>query len=320
MMLNELLTANYDIEINNLNLVDSYFGTEIYFAESDNGRYIVKLLPLSVPGFEKEGHLTEFLYKNGIPVARLLKTKNGGHAVKTDNTQFHVQEFIEGDVFKVNTAPEWLVEGSARILGKIHAVLQNYHELSINFGEDFFRKENAMERKQYYIDQLNEATNIENTSLNIAFEERIKHLERISAFNIKPEKLTYANSHGDFYIGQIIIKDEKITVIDWTSACKLPAALEVVMSYVFAAPECKHGRISGDGLKQYIEHYSQHFHLNDYDIMIMPRLFYFQQIMCHYPPPYDSIPDMYKQVCKLINSFTGWLYKNTEMLERELQK
>lgn len=110
MILSELITANYGIEINNLNLVDSYFGTEIYLAESNNGRYIVKLLPLSVPGLEKEGHVTEFLYKNSIPVARLLKTNNGGYAVKTDITHFHVQEFIEGDVFKVNTAPGWLVE------------------------------------------------------------------------------------------------------------------------------------------------------------------------------------------------------------------
>src|SRR5690554_5368496 len=120
MMLNELITANYGIKINKLNLVDSYFGTEIYLAESDDGRYIVKLLPLSVIGLEKEGHITEFLRNNGIPVARLLKTKNGGYVVKTDNTQFHVQEFIEGDVFKVNTAPGWLLEGSAYILGKIH--------------------------------------------------------------------------------------------------------------------------------------------------------------------------------------------------------
>ena len=50
MMLNELITANYGIKINKLNLVDSYLGTEIYLAESDDGRYIVKLLPLSVIG------------------------------------------------------------------------------------------------------------------------------------------------------------------------------------------------------------------------------------------------------------------------------
>lgn len=318
MMLNELIAANYGMEINDVKLMDSYFGTEIYLAEANEGKYIVKVLPRSVPGLEKEGFITDFLFSNGIPIARLLKTKNDGYAVKTEKLQFHVQEFIEGEVFKVSTAPKWLMESSACILGRIHAVLQNYVELRVNFGADFFHKENALERQQHYANRLNEAADTENPSLVHGLEERIKHLNRISAFDIDTEKPTYANSHGDFYIGQIIAKDKKITVIDWTSACKLPAALEVVMSYVFAAPECKNGKISGDGLKRYIDHYSRYFHLNDYDIKIMPRLFYFQQIMCHYSPPYDNIPETYKPVCRLINCFTDWLYHNMESLEKEL--
>ena len=320
MMLHDLITANYGLKINDLKLMDSYFGTEIYLVEANDGKYIVKVLPLFVPGLENEGLITDFLFSNGIPVARLLKTKNNRYAVKTDKTQFHMQEYIEGKVYKVNTAPEWLMESSAYIIGKIHAVLQNYGELRVNFGADFFRIENALERQQYYANQLREVTDTSNASLISALEERIKHLNRISAFDIDTEKLTYANSHGDFYIGQIIAKDKKITVIDWTSACKLPAALEVVMSYVFAAPECKSGKINIDGLKRYINHYSQYFHLNDYDIKTMLRLFYFQQIMCHYSPPYDNIPETYKPVCQLINCFTDWLYHNMENLEKELVK
>ena len=319
-MLNELIAANYGIEINDLKLMDSYFGTEIYLVKTNEDKYFVKVLPLSVPDLEKEGLITEYLLNNGIPVAKLLKTKNDGYAVKTEKMQFHVQEFIEGEVFKVNTAPEWLMENSASILGRIHAVLKNYGELRVNFGADFFRRENAFERQQHYANQLLETTNTVNASLIPALEERIKHLERISAFDIDAEKLTYANSHGDFYIGQIIAKDENITVIDWTSACKLPAVLEVVMSYVFAAPECKNGKINSDGLKQYIDRYSRFFYLNDYDIKIMPLLFYFQQIMCHYSPPYDNIPETYKPVCRLINSFSDWLYHNMEILEKELAK
>jgi len=320
MMLNKLITDNYDFEIKNLKLLDSYFGTEIYLAESNEGKYIIKTLPIAVHGLENEGFITDFLYSNGIPVAKLLKTKNGGYVVKTDKIQFHIQEFIEGGVLTVNTAPEWLMDESAYILGKIHAVLQNYDELGINFGIDYFRKDNALGRKQYYVNQLIEATDTKNVSLIPALEERIKHLDRISAFDIDTTKLTYANSHGDFYIGQIIVKDRKITVIDWTSACKLPVALEVVMSYVFASPDCKSGKIESDGLKRYIDNYSRHYFLNDYDIKIMPCMFYFQQIMCHYPPPYDNIPETYIPICRLINCCTDWLYDNVEMLERELIK
>jgi len=151
-----------------------------------------------------------------------------------------------------------------------------------------------------------------------ALEGRIKHLERISAFAIETDKLTYSNSHGDYYIGQFIVNGREVTVIDWTGACKLPTALEVMMSYVFAAPECANGEINSDGLKRYIDQYSSYSKMSDYDIKVMPYLFYYQQIMCHYPPPYNGIPEKYKPVCRLINRFTKWMYENAEGLERSL--
>jgi len=318
--LSELLADNYNLDVDDVKLFTSHFGTEIYLAQTNKGKYIVKTLPLEYDhDMEKEGHITEYLHNNGVPVARLLKTKNGEYVVKTDERQFHVQDFIEGEVLAVNTAPEWFMEQSASILGKIHAVLKNYGELGVNFGGDFFRKETALGRKQRYIKGLNKAVETGNSTLVMDLEERIKHLDRISAFDIGSTKLTYVNSHGDFYIGQIIVKDENITVIDWTTACKLPASLEVIMSYVFAGPDCKYGIISGDGLKRYINRYSKHFQLTDYDIQIMPYLLYFQQIMCHYSPPYENIPATYKPVCNLINSFAKWLYENVEILEKELQ-
>lgn len=314
----ELIEDNYGIKVSSLKLMDKYFGTEIFSAETDKGRYIIKTLPPAVPNLENEGAITDFLYNNGIPVARLLKKKNGGYVVRTDNIQFHMQEFIEGEVLKVNTAPGWLMEKSADMLGIIHSVLKNYGELSVNFDAGFFTNSNAVETKQHYAKQLNEAAEEKNNSLVSDLQERIKHLDRISAFGIDPAKLTYSNSHGDYYIGQIIVKDKNMTVIDWTSACRLPVGLEVIMSYVYASPECKCGNIDSDGLKRYIDRYQKHFQLNGYDIKILPYLFYFQQIMCHYSPPYDNVPDTYKPVCNLINNFTNWLYENADNLGKEL--
>jgi hypothetical protein len=213
------------------------------------------------------------------------------------------------------------MEKSANILGKIQRSLQNYDELKINFGCGFLRSVNAIERKQQYFKQLDEAVDKGNdASLVFNLKKRLRHLDRISMFDIDSTKITYSNSHGDFYIGQIIVKDQNITVIDWTSACKLPAGLEVIMSYVSAAPECKNGKIDSDGLKRHIDHYSKYSILTDYEITKLPYLFYFQQIMCHYSPPYDSIPDTYKPICSLINNFTNWLYENVEILEKELAR
>lgn len=318
MTLHNLILDNYDIQITDLTLLDQYFGTEIYLAQTPNKRYIIKKLPPVVPNLENEDPLTRFLKQNGIPVSRLLLTKNGEGCVKTEQTQFHVQELIEGKTYRVNTAPLWLMDESARLLGQIHCVLKNYGEMNVNFDKEFFIPSNANESTKHYIQQFAAAIEEKNIPLTSALDERIKHLERISAFTIETDKLTYTNSHGDFYISQLIVSDRHVIVIDWTGACKLPAALEVMMSYVYAAPECKDGKINSDGLKRYIDRYGAHSQLNYYDIKIMPYLFYFQQIMCHYPPPYDGIPDTYKPVCGLINRFANWLYEHAEDLDKAL--
>jgi Ser/Thr protein kinase RdoA (MazF antagonist) len=311
---------SYDVKINNLKLLDQYFGTEIYLAETGIGKYIVKSLPLFVPGVENEGPITNFLYSNGIPVARLLQAKNGGYAVKTDKARFHVQEYIEGKIFKLNTAPDWLMEESAHMLGKIHTVLRNYGDIDVKseFGDDFFRSATAIERKRHYSKQLYEAVEKNDASLASDLEERIAHLDRISTFDIDPTKLTYANTHRDYDIRQIIVKNKDITVIDWTSACKFHIGYEVMRSFVLATPECENGKVNGDALKRYIDRYHKYFRLNDYDIRIMPYLFYFQQMIHNYSPPYETVPETCKPLCYLIMNLTKWLYVNVENLANEL--
>ncbi|MCL2774236.1 MAG: phosphotransferase [Oscillospiraceae bacterium] len=315
----KLISDNYDVEVKDLKLIDSYFGTKIFALQTNKGKYIVKTLLPYTQNMENEGHITEYLYDNGISVARLLKTNRGMYHAETEEMQFHVQEFIEGETLKVNTAPDWFLRKSAIILGEIHNVLKNYDELPTQFGGDFFGKSNVSGIKHHYAERLEEAINQENTLLIPLLEERIKHLERISSFDIDADRLTYSNSHGDFYIGQIIVNDENITVIDWTSACKLPVCLEVIMSYVFADPKCRNGEIDNDGLKEYINHYSQYFSLNDYDIQIMPYLYYYHQMICNYSPPYDDIPETYKPICNLIINVTNWLYKNVDDLSKKLR-
>ena len=213
---------------------------------------------------------------------------------------------------------QWFLEKSAKILGKTHDILNNYCELPTNYGKDFFQRDNVNDTKQYYSNMLNQAAEQNNKSLISLLEERLKHLSRVSSFDIDAGRLTYLNSHGDFWISQIIVKDADLTVIDWTSACKLPACLEVIMSYTTSAVQCKDGKIDSEGLKRYINHYSEYSHLSDYDIKIMPYLYYYQQIMCHYPPPYDNIPVVYKPICTFINNFTSWLHENAGILSEKL--
>lgn len=314
-MLSKLISDNYTLELKELKLIDSHFGTKIFLAQTNKGKYIVKTLPSGSEDMENEGHITEYLYNNGISVPRLLKTNIGTYHVETEKFQFHIQEFIEGETLKVNTAPEWFLEKSANIIGKVHNVLKDYRKLKTNFDGVFFDKSNVKGSINHYSEKLNDSIKVNDKKL---ISERIDHLERILLFDIDPSKLTYSNSHGDFHIGQIIADSENLTVIDWTAACRLPVCLDIITPYVFSSPECRDGKINGDGLKRFISNYSKYFSLNDYDIKIMPYLFYYQQIICGYSPPYDGIPETYIPICKLINNFTKWLYENVETLSKEL--
>ena len=319
-MLSKSILENYSLDTHRLILIDSHFGTEIFLLETGNSKYIVKTMPLCMDGVENEGYITEYLLNHGVKVARLLKTNDGRYSVQANDMQFHVQEFIEGETLKVNTAPDWFLEKSADILGKIHQILKSYDELKINFGEYFFNLSTVDGAIQHYSVKLDEALQQKEPSMIFDLEERIRHLKRLSEFDIDVTKMTYTNSHGDFHIGQIIKQDRELTVIDWTSACKLPASLEIIMSYTTADPECKYGKIDGERLKKYISGYLKHATLSEYDLQIMPYIFYFQQIICHYPPPYDFVAESYKPICDLINRFTNWLYENVDTLSKELCK
>jgi len=314
----KLIMENYDLEINDLRLFEGQF-CAMYSMKTNKGRYFVKTQPHEVKGMKNEGYITDYLYNNGISVPRIFKTKSGMYHVETEDFQFHIQEFIDGEILKENTAPEWFLKKSADMLGKIHSVLKNYDgELLPIIGNHFLDKSAINYFKNHYNERLNEAVNQKNNRLIPLLEERVRNLERVSAFDIDINKLTCSNSHADFHIGQIIADGENITVVDWTSAGITPICFEVIRSYVYAAPECRNGEINSDGLKRYINYYLKNFALNDYDIKMMPYVFYFQQMIWNYSPPYDDIPEAGKDRCKLIQNFTKWLYENVDDLSRKL--
>jgi len=305
--------------MNNLvGLINEYYGIipssykkiegqfcDIYVMDTDSGKFVVKSLPEHfAPCMEQEGHLTHYLSESSINVARILKTRENKYHVKTNTELFHVQEYIDGIHWKPNTAPNWLVESLADTLGRIHYTLKDYTTLHSSMCDDYLNR------------------NIYNWALkHYTYDaERMSHLNRISQFDIDKEKLTYSNSHGDFHTGQIISQNQNFTIIDWTSAGRIPICFEIINSYVFATPESKDGSISTDGLKRYIDRYLKHFTLNDYDISVMPYVLYFNHTIMHYSPPYEDIPFAYQPICDFICKLTAWLYKNADELAHALTK
>ncbi len=312
-----LIEANFNIEISKLSFIDSHFGTEIYSAQTPNGKYFVKKLPLYMKGVENESAITDFLCAKGISVPVLLKAKDNKGVLKCDDFQITVQTFVEGECLKLNSATIEFLTTQAELLGKINLVLKDYGKLPLRFDKKFFSKKSAVAKSKKYKSEFKKAKDTCTDSVKNNWLSQIKHLEKISSFKIDARKLTYANSHGDFNVRQIIANGEKLTVVDWSSACCLPICLEVMTSYVFASAKSANGYIDISEFKDYIAAYSKYFKLNDYDLKTMPYVFYFWHTMCNYQPD-EEIAEGYKTLAALINNLLDWLYDEVDDLSEAL--
>ncbi len=316
-----LIEEIYNLNVQSVKFLDSHFGTEIYLIDTDTGKYIVKVLPLYMKNVNNEGNVTEYLYEHGLKVARFLKNKKGEYVVKKSDFQFTIQEFIEGETLSVNTAPQWLLDKLADFLGQSVLLLKDYGELPIRFDKSFCKSATAYRKRFQYKKELIRAKKYGDFDTVPIWEEQIRHLKRISKFHINTRDLTYVNSHGDFHIGQTIINNNDITVIDWSSACCLPVCLDVITSYAFSSPTCAEGRIDAEGLKKHILKFTENFPLTDYDIKAMPYMFYFWHCMCNYrPDEYADMAEGYKPLAKLINKLLDWLYDNVDELSKQLER
>ena len=315
----KIIENNFNLIVCDIQVLDKHFGTELYLINTDVGKYIVKILPLYMENVKNEGEVTEYLYNNGLKVARFMKSNEDAYVVKTPEFQFTVQQFIEGESLSVNTAPDWFISKSADFLGQTALLLKDYEGLSLRFGKEFFSAKTVRRKLWQYKKELSKAKKANEMNIVPIWEEQIWHLKKISKFHIDTKKLTYANSHGDYHIGQAIIHNNDFTVVDWSSACRLPICLDVITSYVFSNPSCANGEIDANGLKKYIRQFAEKFPLTEYDIRAMPYVLYFWHCMCNYrPDELADIPETYRAIAKLINNFLNWLYDNVEELSEQL--
>jgi len=319
-LLEKLINDNYDIKVKSLERITEHFGREMFLADTDNGKYFVKTLSADdLQDIEKVGYITEFLDNNGVKVAKLLKTNKGIYNLIANNRQIHLQEFIEGETVKINSAPDWLLDQSADILGRIQKILKYYPQLPLEWGKDYFNDGYVKWAKQDRSEKLIKAKEIKDAVLIFELEEQIKHFSKISTFEFDTNKMTYANSHGDYRAGNYIIQDRELAIIDWDCAAYIPACLDLISSYTFADPMCKNGMIDRNRFKRYINQYAKHFSLNGYDLKIMPYVFYYWRCRCNYAPPYSGLAGTeYMPVCVLIQNLLNWLYENAEKLSADL--
>ena len=226
-------------------------------------------------------------------------------------------------MYDLNTSPDWLLTESAQMLGKIHTALRDYQELPVGIGADFFEYMTPDRASESYKKSLVIAESRGDTEIAADLRYRIYLMQRFPAYEFDLEKLTCCATHGDYFISQIICCERKINaVIDWTTACVHPVVWEIVRSYIYAAPSCKEGQIDMDEFLRYVAEYREFAPLNEYALLCMARLFYYQIAVCdYYGQYYASTADnrhIYLHQAVFSTKLLCWLDDHVETLTAKL--
>jgi Ser/Thr protein kinase RdoA (MazF antagonist) len=256
---------------------------DCYRIETKAGDYVLKVFQggYSVEDVAFEPELTAFLRERGLPVTRFLPTSEGEYVWTRGGRACHLQEFAQGTMYGQNTAPTWLLRESAALLAQIQVTLVDYPLLGEGFHSSWYFWDVVEKRREYNtaLEQA-EALPAGETRERIINDLQYKKdlLQTIAGIAIDPNKLTLRNSHGDFHIQQIICGEESVrAVIDFSAACALPVAWEIIRSYTLGDPKCRKGQVFGRNLKKYVRVYLDNGGaLSPYDLETMVNLYYVQ--------------------------------------------
>lgn len=315
----------YGLDIIDISESEFGAGSITYFITTVSGKYVVKYFTENgINHPENEAQLCLFLQQKGISVSKIVKNCMGDDiSVDENGRRYHVQEFIEGITYDYHQAPEWLMKESAKLLGKIHTVLRDYPLLPEGIDKQFFHCCTIKNTLQRYEKTLKQA--IENGDVQIAF--RIKSnmdiLKRMPSYDFDMDQFTYANTHGDFIITQLICGEEKINgCIDWTTSCNHPVVWEIIRSYVYASPKCSEGKIEIEDFVSYVKTYLKYAQLNTYDLENMGRMFFQFSAVCNFYGQYYASQTknrgIFLKQADLSSKLLEWFLENIDDLTKEL--
>lgn len=278
-----LLQEQYGLHVTDSVRLSHGVGGSNFFISAEEGQYILKaMFPDDMNHPENEAKILDTLRAANVPVSRIVPCSDGSYTFLRNERVYHLQSFVQGRVYEPNTAPDWLIPESARLLGRIVKALQPLPPLPDGLGEGFFTNmtpENAKASLQATIRLCREQNDAETEALA---QEKLVMLDRLPP--LPPfQGFTRGNTHGDYSVLQLLCGRIAINaVIDLTAACVHPIAWEVMRSFLLAGPSTAKGAVPKDALLAYVAAYLEENTLTAFDLENMPLLYLYQSMVCDY--------------------------------------
>lgn len=287
--LKAFLSRNYDLNVQAISRMSTGVGGDTYRVDTADSAYVFKIVKADdINHPELEASLCSALRSLGIPVSEFLPNTKDWLVTPWDDARLcHLQHFVDGCNFAMNTAPDWFMADSPLLLARIHQALADYPSLPEGIGAGFFAYMTPERAIASYQHSLDLARLRGEEDVADAIQLRMRAAEKIANWQIDPTRLTCCSTHGDYTVNQILCKDDNIrAVIDWTSACVHPVVWELTRSYFYAAPECAEGSFSERRLADYAAAYQSIMPLNEYDRSHLMDVYLYQLAVCDYYAQY----------------------------------
>ncbi|WP_160168497.1 phosphotransferase [Exiguobacterium undae] len=280
------LLEHYNIDVHSISKVNNG-SANIYEIVSKNDKtYILKEFQSFIDKnkLKLEPTINQLLLNSKFPTSKILKTLKNEYLWSFNERIFHLQEKAEGIIFSQNNAPDWLLRDSAMYLAKLHEILKYLPNFPIGMPKSGWDNESKIRKIEKMIHIKKEFISLESSNFMIleainCLDFKIKYLKesKLSEKN-NFDNLTIKNTHGDFNLNQILIKNNSVeSVIDFSSASALPASWEIIRSFTYSHKSSHSGEINILDLKKYIEEYLKYSLLTRDDINEMPA-FYLNQL------------------------------------------
>lgn len=287
--INTFLKQHYGLDVQSCHRMTVGVGGDTFRVDTATGRYVFKIIKADAINHpEQEATLCHYLREKGVPASEFLPNLQGALCCPWDSARLcHLQRFVEGQRFPMNTAPNWLMVESPLLLARIHQALTAYPALPEGIGAGFFTHMTPDVALQSYGRSLALAREHGEEDVAQALLLRIKAAEKIRGWHIDPTRLTCRSTHGDYTVNQILCMNDQVkAVIDWTSACVHPVVWELVRSYFYAAPECAQGGFTQARLDDQVAEYTSIVPLTAYDRDHLMDVYLYQLAVCDYYSQY----------------------------------